>query len=211
MSATIAIVNNTITPGDFSLVTCSSSRRYLDDGYKAVSKTNDGWQFLKNNSPPDDKGFMFWGHPMVNKIVDNMETKDEHSGSSMAYVLRNMEFIAVNGWDTWCEKFIPPKINPGDFSFIENKSDLSIYKDAYDAISSVDGGWEFMKNNPPPKDKGYLFWQHPTITKIMNNMNLFGYHSGSSFAITMRCMEAIAIMGWDKWVLNYKETHKKYA
>jgi hypothetical protein len=211
MSTNISVVHNTTTPGDFSLVTCFASRRYLNDGYQAVTKTDGGWDFLKNNHPPENMGFMFWNNNKVNEIVSNMETKDEHSGSSMAYVLRNMEFIATHGWDSWCEKSLPPKIKEGDFSFVENNMDRTFYEDAYSAITNTDGGWDFLKTNSPPHGKGFMTWSHPTLDKITNNMNQIGNHSGASFALTMRAMESIAKNDWSTWVTNYKEAQKKYA
>jgi hypothetical protein len=210
MSANISVVHNT-TPGDFSRVTCSSSRRYLIDGFNAVTKTNGGWEFLKNNHPPADKGFMFWNNNKINEIVSNLETKDEHSGSSMAYILRNMEFIANHGWDSWCNKFLPPMIREGDFSFVKSEMDRIFYEDAYSAIKKTDDGWAFLKTNSPPSNMGFMMWSHPTLDKINNNMSQIANHSGASFALTMRAMESIAKNGWDTWVANYIETQKKYA
>jgi hypothetical protein len=209
--STCSHVVHVITPGDFSAITCPTSRRYLEDGYQAVSKTDGAWEFLKTNHPPEDKGFMFWNNDFVNKIISNMETSGDHSGSSMAYVLRNMEYIATNGWVAWCEKVIPPKIKEGDFTFVESKSDRLNYEDAYSAITKTDGGWEFLKSQSPPHGKGFMTWSHPTLDKITDNMAEIGNHSGASFALTMRAMESIAKNGWDNWVSNYKEAQKKYA
>ena len=211
MSTSNSDVYNTITPGDFSQITCHSSRRYLIDAYKAVSKTEGGWDFLKNNHPSVDKGFMFWHNNVINQIVSNMETKSEHSGSSIAYVLHNMEYIATNGWESWCENFLPTKIGEGDFSFIENKIDRIFYEDVYYAITMTYGAWEFLKTESPPQDKDFMTWSHPILDNITSNMVQIGNHSGVSFALNMRAMESIAKNGWTTWVTNYKAAQKKYA
>ena len=211
MSTNISVVHNTINPGDFSQITCPDSRRYLIDGFNAVTKTNGGWDFLKNNHPPADKGFMFWNNNKINEIVSNMETKDEHSGSSMAYVLRNMEHIATHGWDSWCEKCLPPKIKEGDFSFVKSNMDRTFYEDAYSAITKTDGGWNFLKTNSSPNGNDFKTWSHSILTNITDNMAQIGNHSGASFALTMRAMESIAKNGWSTWVTNYKDEQKKYA
>ena len=55
------------------------------------------WKYLSNYSPPADRGFMFsYGDDRIVTLVgDNMETG--HSGCSMGWTMRNIEFIAKNG------------------------------------------------------------------------------------------------------------------
>ena len=61
--------------------------------------------------------------------------------------------------------------------------------------------WDWFKNESPPKEKGYIFWEHENISKISNKLDeLYGnYHSGASFGFAMRCMQAIAKQGFDNW------------
>lgn len=55
------------------------------------------WKYLSNYSPPGDRGFMFsYGDDRIVTLVgDHMETG--HSGCSMGWTMRNIEFIAKNG------------------------------------------------------------------------------------------------------------------
>ena len=55
----------------------------------------DVWEYLHNYSPPSNTGFMFCDDDIVNRIshFSNMG----HSGSSFAWTMRQLEFIAKNG------------------------------------------------------------------------------------------------------------------
>jgi len=55
------------------------------------------WTYLSKYSPPADRGFMFsYGDDRIVTLVsDNMETG--HSGASMGWTMRQIEFIAKNG------------------------------------------------------------------------------------------------------------------
>ncbi len=90
------------TPGDFSFLPAARAheREMYEDAYQAVEATPGGWDFLKNQSPPADKGFMFWSHPTLSAINRNIKYGG-HSGASHGFVMRTMEFIAKNGWDAW--------------------------------------------------------------------------------------------------------------
>ncbi len=83
--------------GDFSW---HPDATLLADAYKAVSLA-EAWPFLRDESPPEDKGFMFWGHPTVKQIETKMEMLDAHSGASFGWTLRQMEAIAKLGWEAW--------------------------------------------------------------------------------------------------------------
>jgi hypothetical protein len=64
------------------------------------------WTYLSKYSPPADRGFMFsYGDDRIVTLVgDNMETG--HSGSSMGWTMRNIEFIAKNGVPAHREMFL---------------------------------------------------------------------------------------------------------
>ena len=55
------------------------------------------WKYLSQYSPPSDRGFQFsYGDDSIVTLVgDNMKTG--HSGASMGWTMRNIEFIAKNG------------------------------------------------------------------------------------------------------------------
>jgi len=64
------------------------------------------WKYLSQYSPPSDRGFMFsYGDDKVVTLVgNNMEVG--HSGCSMGWTIRNIEFIAKNGVPTHREMIL---------------------------------------------------------------------------------------------------------
>ena len=114
--------------------------------------------------------------------------------------------------------FLYPKMKmyaPGDFSFILDypdykgtgygtKSDITMFSDAYKAIDSVKGGWDFMKNDEPDEG-GYMFGKSQNrklreqIDDAISKADSLG-HSGASYAITMRNMQYIAKNGWTNFI-----------
>lgn len=87
-------------PGDFSWMKAPSGVvSMLEDGYKAVDQVPSAWEWLRTESPPADKGYMFWGDPMLDAIGKNM--KIGHSGASFAITMRALQSIATMGWAKW--------------------------------------------------------------------------------------------------------------
>ena len=58
--------------------------------------------------------------------------------------------------------------------------------------------WEWFKNESPPKDSGYTYWQDPNVKKISDGLEV-NDHSGATFGYCMRQMQFIAKHGFDKW------------
>jgi hypothetical protein len=69
------------------------------------------WTYLSKYSPPSDRGFMFsYGDDRIVTLVgDNMETG--HSGASMGWTMRNIEFIAKNGLPAHRARFLNSRQN----------------------------------------------------------------------------------------------------
>ena len=69
------------------------------------------WTYLSKYSPPADRGFQFsYGDDRIVTLVgDNMETG--HSGCSMGWTMRNIEFIAKNGLPAHREMFLKSRRN----------------------------------------------------------------------------------------------------
>lgn len=89
---------------------------------------------------------------------------------------------------------------PGDFSFLTDKETQIMLADAYQAIETAEE-WEYMKTDPG--EGGYMFSQSDTMSKIGSKMTYSG-HSGSSYGWTMRCMQRLARIGWEAFVLEMK-------
>jgi hypothetical protein len=107
------------------------------------------------------------------------------------------------------------KVYPrGDFSFILDYPnykgtgygkglDKQMFSDAFKAIESVKGGWEFMATDEPDEG-GYMFGTSKNLRKRHEIDDAIGkldtYHSGASYAITMRNMQYIAKNGWTAFI-----------
>ena len=61
------------------------------------------WEWLRNYSPDKGKGFM-WSSDKNIKKISNALPQNNHSGATFAYAMRQMEFIAKNGFDEWNKK-----------------------------------------------------------------------------------------------------------
>jgi len=78
------------------------SRPYFQSAHKAITRCK-LWNWLRKFEPEKEKGFMFTRDvPELDRLNKEM-MKDPmnggHSGSSYAITMRNMEFIAKNGYE----------------------------------------------------------------------------------------------------------------
>lgn len=88
---------------DFSFIKSEMTRGNIRNGYTAVSQL-ELWEWLKDYTLGEGEGFMFNGHPNVTKIGNKMhELPDSpgHSGSSFAFTMRHLHYIAQNGLDQY--------------------------------------------------------------------------------------------------------------
>jgi hypothetical protein len=60
---------------------------------------------------PGEGGFMFSQHPMIGAISSYMKYEG-HSGASYAMTMRQMEFIAKNGWDSYLAQTAGKQVEP---------------------------------------------------------------------------------------------------
>lgn len=86
---------------NFSFIKDAHLRRYVEDAYQAVDKT-ETWNLMKEEPA---EGFMFTNDPRYNVIHDHMQLLNEHSGSSYAIMMRHIQFIAQKGWDAYVAEF----------------------------------------------------------------------------------------------------------
>jgi hypothetical protein len=68
----------------------------LQDADSAITQCN-LWEWLRDYTPEEGKGFMFSEHPNLVKINAAMKFGG-HSGSSYGWTMRQMEYIAKHGW-----------------------------------------------------------------------------------------------------------------
>lgn len=83
--------------------------------------------------------------------------------------------------------------------------DAMMLQDAYDAITKADM-WDYMRLPSTPGKDGFMFSNAIELAAISAEMTYDG-HSGSSYAWTMRQMEAIAKKGWDTYT-NEVRAHR---
>lgn len=112
----------------------------------------------------------------------------------------------------WVRKMSSFKTYPrGDFSFILDcpsykgtgygaKMDKLMFEEAFKAIESVEGGWEFMRDDEPGEG-GYMFGRSKNekirhaIDDAISKNDSCG-HSGASYGLTMRAMQYLARNDW---------------
>jgi hypothetical protein len=80
----------------------------MHDGIAAVIKTTQqrescAWTYLRDNPPSESTGYMFSDNPMFSAILNNMQVG--HSGSSYAWTMRNLQYIATHGIDAYIAAF----------------------------------------------------------------------------------------------------------
>jgi hypothetical protein len=74
------------------------------DGIAAVVKTTQQrescmWSYLRDNPPSETTGYMFANDAVFNAIGGNMQVG--HSGSSYAWTMRHLQYIATHGLDAY--------------------------------------------------------------------------------------------------------------
>ena len=75
----------------------------------AVDAVNhlEAWSELSSYSPPEDKGFMWSTDSIVTRVTDEICKRDDsHSGGSMAWTMRAIEYIAKKGVDTYIQDVV---------------------------------------------------------------------------------------------------------
>jgi len=98
---------------------------------------------------------------------------------------------------------IPPR---GDFSFVSDEWSRSMLSSAFEAVESVEGGWDALIPEPVG-GRGFMFTPRPegsVLSQIDEAIEeRYSGHSGASHAWVMRNMQGIARLGWDDYVRVY--------
>lgn len=105
--------NITFTPCDFAYVS-DSDRKYVKDAYDAISR-KELWQPFRKELLSKGvgvyTGFMFTENPVYKKVklaIFSTPIGGLHSGCSMGFVMREMEFIALNGEPAYRLRVLQP-------------------------------------------------------------------------------------------------------
>lgn len=76
--------------------------REIDDMIKTINRL-ELWEWIRDQNPPESKGYMFWDHENVKAISEGLENNN-HSGFSFSMCMRQIQYIAKNDWETWNER-----------------------------------------------------------------------------------------------------------
>jgi hypothetical protein len=80
-----------------------NEKKMVQAGIDAVTGA-EMWDWMKIYEPEESKGFMFSDHPNLDKINSRMhKLYDGHSGSSYGWTMRQLEYIAKNGFDAYVD------------------------------------------------------------------------------------------------------------
>ena len=89
--------------GEFDFVTDRSVREFLKSAHKAISLC-ELWNWMRIYQPPANKGFMWSKTPELDRLNQQMwkdPVNGYHSGSSYGFIMREMEYIAKNGYENY--------------------------------------------------------------------------------------------------------------
>jgi hypothetical protein len=88
--------------------------------------------------------------------------------------------------------------------------DKQMIQSGFEAVESVEGGWEFLRTYTPPEDQGFMFSLPTGKRKEIDEAisNRYPGHSGASYGCTMRTIEFIAKNGWNAYA---RDVLRKYG
>ena len=89
------------------------------------------------------------------------------------------------------------------------KMDREMIQSAFEAVESVEGGWEFLRSYTPPENQGFMFSSSPGKRQEIDDAisNRYPGHSGASYGLTMRVIESIAKKGWEAYAKDMLFTY----
>ena len=80
--------------------------------------------------------------------------------------------------------------------------DREMIESGVQAVSSVEGGWDFLKTYDPPQNEGFMFVSSPPakLKEIESAViDRYSGHSGASYGCTMRVLQYIGKVGWNTY------------
>ena len=89
----------TVSQYKFVEVYGSDFRSSIKDMADTTTRLN-LWTWFREESPPDDTGYMWWGHENIHKISNGLKD-NQHSGATFAFCMRVMQAIAKQGFTPW--------------------------------------------------------------------------------------------------------------
>lgn len=78
----------------------TSDAEFLQDAADAITAA-EAWEYIRTLETPEGRGFMFSDAAELTQIKAHMKKMDQHSGASYGVVMRHMEMIAKEGWESY--------------------------------------------------------------------------------------------------------------
>jgi hypothetical protein len=102
-----------LSESDFAFINCSMTKACMINGCWAVDQTK-LWDWLKNYEVNPKYGFMFASEQEINVIGNMMENnsapyQQSHSGASFGLTMRNLYYIAQNGFEAYKALYLENK------------------------------------------------------------------------------------------------------
>ena len=94
------------TPNLFAFIPDHQTHEFLLSAHQSISIC-ELWDWLRSYEPIH--GFLFDNSSECQQIREQMQKYDinhNHSGSSYAYILREMQYIAKNGYQQYAQEYV---------------------------------------------------------------------------------------------------------
>jgi hypothetical protein len=87
--------------------------------------------------------------------------------------------------------------------------DKQMIQSGFEAVESVEGGWDFLRSYTPPENQGFMFSSSTGKRQEIDDAISKRYpgHSGASYGCTMRVLESIAKRGWNTYAKDMLDMH----
>jgi hypothetical protein len=85
--------------GDFSFIAEQFTRQMYEDAWETVHSQPKYIEYCINKS--NETPWLFIEDETANEIMKNLKLVNQHSGCSVAILMRNIEVILKYGWDEW--------------------------------------------------------------------------------------------------------------
>jgi hypothetical protein len=89
--------------GEFEFIKDNSTKEFLKSAHKAITLC-ELWDWMRIYEPPPNSGFMWSKTPELDRLNQQMwkdPVNGYHSGSSYGAIMREMEYIAKNGYENY--------------------------------------------------------------------------------------------------------------
>ena len=115
----------------------------LEDADNAITECG-LWGWLAEYTPEDEKGFSWSKHPNLDRINKAMKYQG-HSGSSCAWTMRQMEYIAKHGFDMFQFKVRQENLSNGLQNVKTKNPDPVQIAEAFRNVPGFEGQADAMK------------------------------------------------------------------